>query len=149
MCKYIDGPRLLAERLDERAKQLDLDSGYSSKQRDGGYYAYHFYVKIPMELNTVEPSDMTFSSTWVDLKVEIQLTTQLQEVLYDITHRFYQHSRDKRSEDPDAWKWDVTSSRFRAGYMGHTLHLLEAIIAELRDNGLMHRDATSSDNSNV
>lgn len=143
VCKYIDGPRHLAERLEERANSLGLSSYYSSKQRDEGYYAYHFYVKIPVEL-----SDMRWKPTSVDLEVELQLTTQLQEVLYNITHRYYEHNRSHRSADPSAWKWEVSSPRFRAGYLGHTLHLLEAIILELREVGPAEDNSVASEDDN-
>lgn len=129
VCKYIDGPRMLAEWLDTYAKQLGLESSYTSQQRDMGYYAYHFYVKIPIDMMTEDRREVNFNVT-----VEIQLTTQLQEIMYEITHRYYEHTRDNLPEDPHAWKWEVNSDRFRAGYLGHTLHLLEAIILDLRDS---------------
>lgn len=140
VCKYIDGPGLLAKLLHERADEFNLESGSNSKQRDGGYYAYHFYVGIPVELSAVDSGDGSLTGVWTNIDVELQLTTQLQEVLYDITHRFYERTRDKRSEDPNAWKWDTSSNRFKAGYVGHTLHLLEAIIIELRDAALLESD---------
>jgi ppGpp synthetase/RelA/SpoT-type nucleotidyltranferase len=149
VCKYIDAPKLLAERLKERADEVGLKGCFTSKQRDAGYYAYHFYVKIPMEFDRVDSSGKGFVAEYVDLEVELQLTTQLQEVLYGITHRFYQHTRDRRSEDPDAWKWEVGSPRFRAGYLGHTLHLLEAMILELRDGESSDRTTTSQEEPNV
>jgi ppGpp synthetase/RelA/SpoT-type nucleotidyltranferase len=136
VCKFIDGPQFLAERLKAYATVLGLDSDYTSQQKDDGYYAYHFYVNFPVELliNGV-PSV-------VNVKIEIQLTTQLQEVLYKITHRYYEHLRNQRAADPSKWKWEVDSNRFRAGYVSHTLHLLEAIILELRDSDDAVTEAT-------
>ena len=128
VCKFIDGPQFLAERLKAHAAALGVDSEYTSQQKDDGYYAYHFYVNIPVELL------INGAPSVVNVKVEIQLTTQLQEVLYKITHRYYEHLRNQRAADPSKWKWEVNSNRFRAGYVSHTLHLLEAIILELRDS---------------
>lgn len=128
VCKFIDGPQFLAELLKAYATDLRLDSNYTSQQKDDGYYAYHFYVNIPVELL------INGAPNVVNVKIELQLTTQLQEVLYKITHRYYEHLRNQRAVDPSKWKWEVNSNRFRAGYVSHTLHLLEAIILELRDS---------------
>jgi ppGpp synthetase/RelA/SpoT-type nucleotidyltranferase len=127
VCKYIDGPKLLSTLLTERANRFSLQSRVTNQQRDDGYYAFHFYVKIPVNL-----MDSNKRPIVIDLEIEMQLTTQLQEVLYKITHRFYEHTRNQKPGD-QSWKWDTGSSRFRAGYISHTLHLLEAIIMELRD----------------
>ena len=123
VCKYVDGPRFLAKKIDDYAKSLSLDCSYYSQQKDEGYYAYHFYVEIPIQIATLkyDPYD-------TKLSVEIQLTTQLQEVLYKITHQHYERNRHIRKNDPSSWKWEVSSSRFKSGYLSHTLHLLEAII---------------------
>lgn len=128
VCKYIDGPKFLAEKLEAYANHYQLENRYVSQQRDDGYYAYHFYVKVPVELNNAR-----MESDLVNLDIELILTTQLQEILYMITHRFYEDTRNQRLNDAASWKWDVKSNRFKAGYLSHTLHLLEAIIMELRD----------------
>lgn len=122
ICRYLDGPQFVAERLDVAAKTAGLESEYKSVQHDRGYYAYHFYVKIPNELL---PTPVT---------VEIQLTTQLQELVYDLTHGFYEELRiqERAAQQGDAWKWEFKTIRFKAGYLSHTLHLLEGLIAEVR-----------------
>lgn len=129
VCKYVDGPRFLAKRIDEYAKSLSLNCHYYSQQKDEGYYAYHFYVEIPVQIANIK-----YETYDVKVSVEIQLTTQLQEVLYKITHQHYERNRRIRKNDPSSWKWEVSSSRFKSGYLSHTLHLLEAIILELRDS---------------
>ena len=128
VCKYIDGPAFLANKLKSRAEELKLKNNYSSQQKDDGYYAYHFYVYIPVTF-----VDKTWNEFQVELSIEIQLTTQLQEVLYNITHEFYNQLRIQAARDRSEWKWQFKSNRFRAGYLCHTLHLLEAIILDLRD----------------
>jgi ppGpp synthetase/RelA/SpoT-type nucleotidyltranferase len=141
VCKFIDGPQFLAERLKTHASNHHLDSRYTSQQKDDGYYAYHYYVKIPVDLLLNE----TVST--VNVNIEIQLTTQLQEILYKITHRYYEHLRNQRTVDPGVWKWEVKSNRFRAGYLSHTLHLLEAIILELRDSNDMTAEGVAEEDN--
>ena len=128
-CKYIDGPGIVSELLVAYARSHNLKGIYETRQLDRGYYAYHFYVDIPVEI-----SDLSYNQVNVDLTVEIQLTTQLQEVMYQITHKHYTEGRSKLETERESWKWEVKTSRFKAGYLAHTLHLLEAIILELRDS---------------
>ena len=138
VCKYIDGPKMLAESLQKHATAHKLKSRLYSQQSDDGHYAYHFYIFMPLDL-VLENGDVKK----IDIQVEIQLTTQLQEVLREMTHRFYENTRIvRREKDATAWKWEHQSSRFRTSYLSHTLHLLEAIIVELRDSA---NAATSPD----
>jgi ppGpp synthetase/RelA/SpoT-type nucleotidyltranferase len=127
VCKYIDGPKFLAERLIEYANSSGIQCSSKSQQKDGGYYAYHFYAKLPVKLLiNKEPMDIA-------LETEIQIATQLQEVLDKLTHPYYEKQRIAPPEDSDAWKWEYNTSEFMARYMGHTLHMLEAIIVDIRN----------------
>lgn len=125
-CKFIDGPEIMAQKLTEIANSLDLRSEYFSRNYDDGYYAYHFYVYIPVEID-----DGTPATGKHEVAVEIQISTQLKEVMYEILHKFYADERSKSfSQD---WKWKVGSAKFKSGYLSHTLHMLEGMIVELRD----------------
>jgi hypothetical protein len=68
------------------------------------------------------------------VEIEIQITTQLQEVLRSLTHKFYEAQRLQVVPDKGKWKWDFKSNRFKVGYLSHTLHLLESVILESRDS---------------
>ncbi|WP_164013901.1 hypothetical protein [Pyxidicoccus trucidator] len=127
VCAYLDGPEYVAQALSARADKLSLASDFYSRQQDSGYYAYHFYVDIEVEL--VRPTWRTFRAP---VRVEVQLTTQLQEVLRALTHVFYEELRLQEQREGDEWKWNYSTGRFKASYLGHTLHLLEGTIMELR-----------------
>jgi hypothetical protein len=71
--------------------------------------------------------------------VEIQITTQLQDVLRSLTHHLYEGQR-LQSEESGKWKWDFASNRFRVGYLSHALHLIESIILDSRDRVLSETD---------
>lgn len=127
VCKFLDGPKSVCEKLKEHATQCGVKSNYKTHQREGGYYAYHFYVYIPVLVSSnAGPQN-------INIRVEIQVATQLQEILYDLTHEIYEGLRISSSDPEQAWQWDYTSPRFKPSYMGHTLHMLEAIILEVRD----------------
>lgn len=129
--KYIDAPEFLSSKLTEFADTLSLVSSVSSRESDSGYYAYHFYLSIPVEIAQVD-----MQPSQIDMKVELQITTQLQEILRKLTHGFYEELRLDPKQDRRAWKWDFQSPRFQASYLGHTLHLLEGVIVQLKNRNV-------------
>jgi ppGpp synthetase/RelA/SpoT-type nucleotidyltranferase len=131
VCRFIDGPSFIADRIQRYAEEHRLTCRQYSQEREDGYYAFHVYVSFPV---TIIDSDWNEENIFVE--VEIQVTTQLQEVLRTLTHKFYESQRLSVSNDKGKWKWDFSSSRFRVGYLSHTLHLLESIILESRENVL-------------
>lgn len=139
VCKFIDGPSYVSARLTDYADALGLRNRQYSQERDEGYYAYHFYAGFDVELyNNI---GQVRKST-VDM--EIQITTQFQEVLRSLTHRFYEERRLQSEVDHSKWKWDHKSNRFRVGYLSHALHLLEAMITESRDK--VHESSQGTSN---
>jgi hypothetical protein len=129
VCRFLDGPKLLAGALGEYAGSLGLDSRHVPRSTDDGYYAFHQYTRFPAE---VVDADWETQETKVEL--EIQLTTQLQEVLRELTHPLYEEARIATARRDDGWKWDHDSPRFRTSYLGHTLHMIEAVIVQVRDS---------------
>ena len=128
VCKFIDGPKYVTNKLKDFSQYLNLENYSYTHERDEGYYAYHFYVKYPVDI-----IDEKWSTITVNITFEIQITTQLQEVLKELTHQYFESSRIDPNISDLKWKWEYDSPRFRSGYMCHTLHLLEAIIIDLRD----------------
>jgi ppGpp synthetase/RelA/SpoT-type nucleotidyltranferase len=134
VCKFIDGPQFLSAKLEAYATNLGLRNRSYSQERDEGYYAYHFYAKFDVTL-----VDLGWNEENHEIEFEIQLATQLQDVLKELTHAFYEATRIQVNPDKGKWKWDFKTNRFRASYLSHTLHLLEAIVVDLRDEGNRER----------
>ena len=128
VCRFIDGPMFVTDQLMTLAKELDLERRRYTQEREEGYYAYHFYVKFPVNVVGFD-----WEQTMATLEVEIQVTTQLQDVLRDLTHSFYRESRLSSKKDSKKWKWSFRSNQFRIGYLSHALHLLESIILDARE----------------
>jgi ppGpp synthetase/RelA/SpoT-type nucleotidyltranferase len=131
ICKYMDGPRYVCEQLKHYCNSWGVISTFRELSTDAGYYAWHFYFKAPVELmidNVVHQRSM-----WV----EIQVSTQLADVITALTHSLYEARRTGNPgiEGRD-WKWDATSRQFRSAYLGHGLHLLEGIIQTFKDDVL-------------
>lgn len=135
VCRYLDGLPWLANRLRDEAARRGLSVVFNSEQRDEGYYAFHVYVTLVAVRLQYREQDGSVSERPFDVSVEIQLTTQLQDALREVTHSFYEERR-VRGLTAD-WKWKHDAPQFRASYISHSLHLLDAIIVELR-NGVAH-----------
>jgi hypothetical protein len=128
ICKFLDGPKILAPALDSYASSMGLVGRHVPRNTDDGYYAFHHYTSFPVDL--VDAAWQTQAAT---VEFEIQLTTQLQEVLRELTHPLYEEARLASGRPDDSWKWDFETPRFRTSYLGHTLHMIEAVIVQVRD----------------
>jgi ppGpp synthetase/RelA/SpoT-type nucleotidyltranferase len=136
---YADGPSFLAGKLTAFANRLGLQARVKDHAQEKGYYAHHVYIRLPLAVSS--PTVATHypeSFVWI----EIQITTELQGVLREITHRLYERERleGKLAED---WKAQFQSRRFRAAYMAHSLRFIEAMIIELR--GTVHGTENRND----
>ncbi len=80
VCKFIDGPAFLATRLVNYAESIGLSARSYSQERDEGYYAFHFYAKFEVDL-----VDLEWNIQKHAIEFEIQLATQLQDVLKELT----------------------------------------------------------------
>lgn len=129
VCKYMDGPRYVCEQLAKHSDSLGISSSFRELSTDAGYYAWHFYFKAPVEIMVNKIVEGKIMS------VEIQITTQLAEVINTLTHGFYEARRSGQLDiEARDWKWDAVSQRFRSAYLGHGLHLLEGIIQTFKDD---------------
>lgn len=128
VCRFIDAPTFLTKELTNYAQSLSLETKYYSQAREEGYYAYHFYVFIPVKLLNEQ-----FKKFDSKIEVEIQITTQLQDVLKSLTHIHYESDRLKPKKLDNKWKWEYKTNKFKVSYLSHTLHLLESVIVESRD----------------
>jgi ppGpp synthetase/RelA/SpoT-type nucleotidyltranferase len=129
VCRHIDEPGKIAQEIVSKAVSLGLKASSRVQTKDEGYYAHHVYVGIP--INLVDQSWQQFPEF---LLLEIQITTEMQHMLYELTHRFYDKERNLSPKDPHSWKWDYRSARFSASYLSHTLHLLEGMILQLYED---------------
>ena len=125
---YADGPGFIAGQIKEFADAHGLNAAIKDHSKDKGYYAHHVYIHLPMHASS--PKNAT-EYPKIDVPIEIQITTELQGALREITHRLYEHERLTGIQQD--WKTQFKSNRFRAAYMAHSLRFIEAMIVELRD----------------
>lgn len=96
--------------------------------REEGYYAAHLGVK--QELTLI---DERYTPTSHLVNVEIQITTELQSLIKDLLHRYYEANRIKHNVQNSKWQWDYLCDEFNSNYLGHIVHYVEGKIVELRD----------------
>jgi hypothetical protein len=125
--KYLDGVNFVLEQLREAADRNGLRSRYELQARPEGYYAAHFYVWLDLEV-----PGLTWETTKKTVSVELHVTTQLQEVIRQLLHKYYEARRGVPTRLRSDWQWDYRAEEFVANYLGHILHYVEGMIMDVR-----------------
>ncbi|CAN5634380.1 hypothetical protein BH10ACT7_BH10ACT7_31800 [soil metagenome] len=129
--KYLDGVATVTKAFDEMARQETMDDFRCEfEARETGYYAAHMRAGVDFPL-----LDTEWSESRVHGQFEVQVTTQLQEVIRRLTHREYENRRSRDQEPELKWQWDYGSDSFTPNYLGHILHYMEGMIMEVRERG--------------
>lgn len=127
--KYLDGVEFIVEKLKYYFKQ---ECGKRCKSyfeaREEGYYAAHFYFENEFEVPSID-----LGTESIEISIEIQITTQLQELIRILLHKYYEEKRLKTPEEIRKWQWDYKSNEFATNYLGHILHYIEGMIMDIRE----------------
>lgn len=126
--KYMDGVEFVMVRIKKLCDLMGLSCDTSFEAREEGYYAAHVYIKYNFEVPR-----LTWDTERVDLKIEFQITTQLQEVIRNMTHKHYETRRSMPQTEEIKWQWNHKSDEFVPYYLGHILHYVEGMIMEIRE----------------
>ncbi len=126
--KYLDGVEFIIEELSNISKNHELVFESSFEAREEGYYAAHFGVSIQLSI-----PDQNFAPINKNVTVEIQVTTQIQEIIKTLLHKHYEEKRKKELPKDYKWQWDYKSPEFIPNYLGHIIHYVEGMIIEIRD----------------
>jgi len=129
MVKYIDGVIYLCNKIESLCDQCNTECEISYEAKDEGYYAAHITIIQKYEIQNY---DNDWGSKLIEVPIEIQITTQLQEVIKNLLHKHYEVRRKNINQESN-WKWDYTSDEFKTNYLGHILHYLEGMIIEIRE----------------
>lgn len=126
--KYLDGVKFLVQKLSQVASDVGCDFHCIYEAHDDGYYAAHAAVVI--DLSVV---DLKWQSISHGIEVEIQITTELQGMIKNLLHKYYEENRKKIIPLDYKWQWDYHNEQFIPNYLGHIAHYLEGMIVEIRD----------------
>jgi len=132
--KYLDGVEYITEKFKALALEHGFEFNADVEAREEGYYAAHITLMCKCEIvnELWEAENINFS-------FEIQITTQLQEVIKGLLHKYYEDQRILVSENNKKWQWDYKSKEFSSNYLGHILHYIEGMILEVRDKQLTNK----------
>jgi len=126
--KYLDGVEFMIDKINSLCEQHNMPCEYNLEAKEEGYYAAHVYIKQEFEVPKV-----TWDTEMINVLIEIQITTELQEVIRRLLHKYYEKRREKEKEMDIKWQWDYKSDEFATNYLGHILHYVEGMIMEIRD----------------
>lgn len=126
--RYLDGVEFLISKISDLGSKHGLDFQISYEAKDEGYYAVHMYTKFKFEIPKLD-----FDTEFKQIQIEIQVTTQLQDVISKLTHMHYEKRRKLIIEDNNnkKWQWNYKSDEFSVNYLGHILHYIEGMIMEV------------------
>jgi len=124
--KYLDGVEFMIDKIQTLCGQHRLPCDVFLEAREEGYYAAHLYSQQEFEIPRV-----TWDTERIKVSIEIQITTQLQEVIRKLLHKYYEESRKTLREEDMKWQWNYKSDQFVANYLGHILHYVEGMIMEI------------------
>jgi hypothetical protein len=126
--KYLDGVSFLAGKIQELCKNRNLDCAVNLEAREEGYYAAHLSLSCKFEIPKIN-----FDTEIASIIIEVQITSQLQEVIRTMLHKHYEERRKRIVAVDEKWQWNYKSTEFSTNYLGHILHYLEGMIVEIRD----------------
>lgn len=144
--RYLDGVEFVIGKIEDLCAQKGLQCEVSFEAREDGYYAAHVDVQQGIEIPRLD-----WDTEKIEAHVEIQLTTQLQDVITKLLHKYYERRRGRVASEDDAtkWQWEYGSDEFVANYLGHILHYVEGMIMDVRakqataaTEGLVQHSAT-------
>ena len=126
--KYLDGVEFLMGKIQNCLKDNSLNCKNHFEARDEGYYAVHIYTQNEFEIPKID-----WDTEIKIITIELQITTQLQEVIGKLTHQLYEDRRIKQDKSDKKWQWNYESEEFTTNYLGHILHYVEGMIMEVRN----------------
>jgi ppGpp synthetase/RelA/SpoT-type nucleotidyltranferase len=128
--RYLDGVPIVMSSLESMAKAYNMTYSPEFISTNDGYYAAHLNLRMMCEISTMDwkPRDINAS-------LEIQVTTQIKDVIKTLLHTFYENKREYSQSTPDNLdiSWNYRSDEFIARYLGHILHYVEGMIIDVRD----------------
>lgn len=129
-CQFIDGVEFLATRLENLANEMTLNPKRRREGRIDGYFAQHLMVSQTVLYRLGGYAEAA------EIKCEVQVASDMASRMWGARHRIYESARLNLSAKPEEWQWDPTNPRFIASQLGHTIHLADGLLIQLRDTAL-------------
>ena len=125
--KYFDGVKFLLDKMHNHFEYCDCECKPDWEAKEEGYYAAHLNVIRDYEL----PVGLEIQKKRIC--VEIQVTTQMKDVITALTHKYYERKRESLELPNVKWQWDYNCDEFSPNYIGHILHYIEGAVMQIRN----------------
>ena len=129
LIRYLDGVDIILKAFAEISKKHGHDFTIDYKAEERGYYGVHFVVEFPFEVESLGDAIGTKKTL---TNVEIQICTQISEVVNELLHEYYERQRLEIPSPDRKWQWDYDSDEFAPAYLGHITHYVEGVIMQSR-----------------
>ncbi len=127
--RYLDGVEFVVNKIRDLADTYNFICSVDYEARDVGYYAAHITVAKDFTIQNINETE-----TDILFSVEIQVSTELQEAIKQLTHELYEQRRSLTGvEKEKKWQWNNQSLEFKSYYLGHILHYLDGMLVEARN----------------
>ena len=126
--KYLDGTEFLTNQIKSFCELQNKDFKCYLEAREEGYFAAHVYSHQDFEIPNID-----WDTERINISMEIQITTQIQEVIRNLLHKYYEERRKSIPKNDVKWQWNYKSDEFVANYLGNILHYVEGMIMEIRE----------------
>jgi len=128
--RYLDGVEYILSYIQGVARDIGATTTCDYEASLEGYYAVHLYLTKDIDI-----VDQWYSKLRRTFTLEIQITTQIKELVKSILHSFYEKARLASLSERDGknWRWDYKSDEFVASNLGHLIHYVEGMIVQVRD----------------
>jgi len=133
--KYIDGINFFINKIKKLCQENEIVYNIDFEAKEEGYYAAHVYLNFQSNIPKID-----WDTEKINAVIELQITTQLQEVIRKLLHEHYETRRKRIDADKLKWQWDYKSDEFAANYLGHILHYVEGMIMDVRDRHIINKD---------
>ena len=125
ICRYIDGVEFFTSKLEQLAKEMNLNPKRRREGRLEGYFAQHLIVNAEVIFRFGGGSELA------RIVCEVQVASELATAMWQASHPIYEFSRDE-DKSPEDWQWNPKDPRFIANQLGHMIHLADGLIVQLR-----------------
>jgi len=126
--RYLDGATFVAEKLKSLADDLGLPHKIEPKASEEGYYAIHFDLTYSFDIPSI-----TFDPKEIQSSIEFQINTEIQNIVEDLAHKYYEQARMRLKKMDEIWQWNYECEEFLPNYLGHIIHYIEGMIMEVRE----------------
>ena len=128
IAKYLDGVSFLSVQIETLCNATGWEAETEFQAREEGYYAAHLVLK-----NEFEIPAPNWDTVRIRMGVEIQIATQVQDVVRQLLHTYYEAQRASTQVEDVKWQWDYRSEKFATNYLSHILHYVDGMVVGIRE----------------